>query len=192
MRLIQGQWFYYLLKRVCVLFTFTESNKNIIKMTDSEDSDYNVEEYVIPDTIRRTYNNEDLLSDEEQETGSSESEQEGNEEPEQDVTNSYCKLANGNGEISSSNQEEVVDEPVRPNSRYILYVTNLTSETTKSMLEDFFSDAGEVKAIRIPKVRLGSFAFVEMKEFEGFKVRSNKELLSICRTYIIYNLKLCF
>lgn len=141
-------------------------------MTDSDDSDYNVEEYVIPDTVRRTYNNEDLLSEDEEESNSSGSEEEGNNEPEQDIQNSHCKITNGNGAKSSSDQDEPADEPVRTNSRYILYVTNLTSETTRTMLEDFFADAGQVKSIRIPKVRLGSFAFVEMKDVDGFKVRS--------------------
>ena len=145
-------------------------------MTDSDDSEYNVEEYVIPDTIRRTYNNEDVISDGDDTSNSSKSDQEeNNEEPEQqDIQNSQCKVplvANGNGTKSSSDQEELEDEPVRANSRYILYVTNLSSETTRTMLEDFFADAGQVKSIRIPKVRLGSFAFVEMKDFEGFKVR---------------------
>lgn len=141
-------------------------------MSDSDDSEYNVEEYVIPDTIRRTYDNEDLLSDDDQESKTSGSEQEENDEAEKDIKNPQCKITNGNGVNKSEDEDDSTEEPVRPNSRYILYVTNLSSETTRTMLEDFFADAGQVKSIRIPKVRLGSYAFVEMKDFEGFKVRS--------------------
>lgn len=143
-------------------------------MTDSDDSDYNVEEYVIPDTVRRTYNNEDFLSNDEDESNSSGSEdgEDPEAEPAQDIQNSQCKLANGSTTKDVIEQEDPEDEPTRTNSRFILYVTNLSSETTRTMLEDFFADAGQVKSIRIPKVRLGSFAFVEMKDFEGFKVKA--------------------
>ncbi|CAG9802152.1 unnamed protein product [Chironomus riparius] len=63
----------------------------------------------------------------------------------------------------------VEEEPVRTNNRFILYVSNLSSETTKTMLEAFFADCGPLKSVRIPKKRLSRFAFVEMIEFEGYK-----------------------
>lgn len=140
-------------------------------MTDSDDSDYKVEDYVLPDTVRHTYNNEDLVSNDEQGSNSSESETEGNVEPKQEIENSHCKLSNGNGKKVESEHEESEEEQPRANKRYILYVTNLATETTKSILEDFFGDAGSVRSIRIPKVRLGCYAFVEMADFQGFKVR---------------------
>lgn len=138
-------------------------------MTDSEDSDYKVEDFVLPDTIRHTYNNEDLLSNDEQGSDSSESETDTNVEPKQEIANAQCKLVNGNGTKKESDQESEEEQP-RANKRYILYVTNLATETSKTMLEDFFSDAGSVRSIRIPKVRLGCYAFVEMADFDGFKV----------------------
>jgi len=49
-------------------------------------------------------------------------------------------------------------------NRYVLYVTNLSFETTKEELKSHFSKVGEVRAIRIPKSRKGNFAFVEMKD----------------------------
>ncbi|XP_070493013.1 nucleolin-like [Chironomus tepperi] len=66
-------------------------------------------------------------------------------------------------------QKVVEEEPVRTNNRFILYVSNLSSETTKTMLEAFFADCGALKSVRIPKKRLSHFAFVEMQDFEGFK-----------------------
>lgn len=151
-------------------------------MSDSDDSDYNVEEFVTPDTIRRTYNNEDLLSDDSDESGSSKSESEGNSDSE--VKNQQCKLKNGANEDEANEQDQPVStmrsrssEEPRTNSRFILYCTNLSATTTRSMLEDFFADAGPVKSIRIPKVRLGNFAFVEMKDVDGFKVRFFYEII---------------
>lgn len=142
-------------------------------MSDSESSDYVVEDYIKPDTVRYTNDNKDLLSESDEESDSAKSESEHSEVEE--IQDSQCKL-NGvkniatNGKRNKSDEEEVEAEPLRANSRYILYVTNLSSETTRSMLEDFFGDAGEIKSIRIPKVRLGSYAFVEMKDVEGYKV----------------------
>lgn len=54
-------------------------------------------------------------------------------------------------------------------NRFVLYVTNLSVESTKPTLEDYFSQSGEVKSIRIPKHRKSNFAFVEMKDAVGFK-----------------------
>lgn len=121
------------------LFTFL----NYRIMSDSDDSDYKVEDYVIPDTVRNTYKNEDTISDNEK--GEDESENDSGHE-EAEIKNPQCKLNGAN----DSEQEEVDQEPETPrtNSRFILYVTNLSSETTKSMLEDFFGDAGAIKAIR--------------------------------------------
>jgi RNA recognition motif-containing protein len=136
-------------------------------MSDSDGSDYVVDLYVKPETVRHTYRkDEDLISGSEDEKSGSGSEDEGVEDDTEEAGN-------------SQNQEEPEKEPARPNNRFILYVTNLSSETTKSMLQDFFGDCGMVKSIRIPKVRLGCFAFVEMVDFAGFKVRklSSNQLL---------------
>lgn len=154
-------------------------------MSDSDDSEYNVEDFIIPDTVRHTYNNEDVLSNDEQGSNSSDSETEDNVEPDQEILNPQCKLSNGNGKKTESDDEQSEDEPVRANKRYILYVTNLATETTKTMLEDFFNDAGLVRSIRIPKVRLGCYAFVEMADFDGFKVTLGSHYFSIFRECLI-------
>lgn len=54
-------------------------------------------------------------------------------------------------------------------NRFVLYVTNLTRETTKNHLEEFFSTAGTIKSVRIPKTRASNFAFVEMKDQQSFQ-----------------------
>lgn len=145
-------------------------------MSDSDSSDYNVEDYVKPETVRHTYNNEDVISDEEEDGSDSEASAKSGSESDSEVKNPQCKL-NGS-EVTNGKDEEKPAKPrkasalgpEKSNSRFILYVTNLSGETTRTMLEDFFGDAGEIKSIRIPKVRLGNFAFVEMKDFDGYKV----------------------
>lgn len=151
--------------------------KEIFKMSESSDSDYNVEDYIKPEVVRRTYNNEDLLTDDDEDDDSESSEAHSDHE----VNNSQCKVkkAEKPEREDEEEQEEEIEAP-RANSRYILYVTNLSPETTRSMLEDFFTDAGQIKSIRIPKVRLGSFAFVEMMDIEGFKVNKLKLLKFTC------------
>lgn len=179
----------YSIQSVLTLFTFIREIFSST-MSDSDSSDYVVEDYVIPDAVRNTYNNEDLLSDSGGGSDSDDSGKGGESEIEDSpIKNQQCKLKNGTenlksatgsaelngtGSISRPDEDPEDDsgpEPPRANSRYILYVTNLSGETTKSMLEDFFGDAGSIRAIRIPKVRLGCYAFVEMKDFDGFKVK---------------------
>lgn len=62
--------------------------------------------------------------------------------------------------------------------RFVLYVTNLNYSTTRDTLTEFFSAAGPVKSVRIPKVRRGAFAFIEMSDVNGFKVSAIKSLQS--------------
>lgn len=54
--------------------------------------------------------------------------------------------------------------------RYVLYVTNINYSTTREILAEFFSVAGDVKSVRVPKVRRSAFAFVEMSDINGFRV----------------------
>lgn len=152
-------------------------------MSASDDSDYNVEEFIKPETIRRTYNNKDLVSGSEEESASDKSEAEEEiEEPE--IKNPQCKLKNGDASEEEVRRVPKVEQP-RANNRYILYVTNLSPTTTRSMLEDFFGDAGQIKSIRIPKVRLGNFAFVEMVNNEGFIVRNTIILISSLHLFTV-------
>lgn len=55
--------------------------------------------------------------------------------------------------------------------KFVLYVTNLSYSTTRDTLTEFFSVAGTVKSVRIPKVRRNAFAFIEMNDITGFKVK---------------------
>ena len=57
-------------------------------------------------------------------------------------------------------------------NRYVLYVTNLNFGTSKERLSEYFSTAGPVKTVRIPKKRKGGFAFVEMEDIAGFQVNT--------------------
>lgn len=139
------------------------------------DSDYVVEDFVQPETVRHTYTKEeDVIS-------GSDDEKSGESEDE-DVSSKNAQPESDN--VHEEEIEEPEEEPPRPNNRFILYVTNLSGETTRSMIQDYFGDCGEIKSIRIPKVRLGCYAFVEMKDFSGFKVRL---LISFPTKLIKYN-----
>lgn len=76
---------------------------------------------------------------------------------------------NKTGHLSDAQITALVRGASKSN-RYVLYVTNLNYETSKTKLEEFFSNAGEVKSVRIPKTRKSAFAFVEMDDIDGFKV----------------------
>lgn len=54
--------------------------------------------------------------------------------------------------------------------RFVIYITNLNYSTTREALTEFFEAAGQVKSVRVPKVRRSAFAFVEMSDISGFKV----------------------
>lgn len=95
-------------------------------MSDSDDSDYKVEEYIKPEVVRNTYKNTDTISD--HENGLSDESPSGAEDSDDNVSDSQvknpqCKLK------SKAEQDEL--EAERANSRFILYVTNLSKETTK-------------------------------------------------------------
>ncbi|XP_075166722.1 uncharacterized protein LOC142238881 [Haematobia irritans] len=186
---------------------------SIVKMTDS-DSDYNVDEFIKPDTIRKPINDEsaDLLgnfddvkrkeildgtyedkmdSDNEQFSPMEEESSSDNDEETDGEHND--KEMNGDEENNSNAEDEAIANTqkagyVNPfgkksltkeqlgqllkgaakTNRFVLYVTNLNFETTKSDLEEHFSEAGSVRSIRIPKKRNGGFAFVEMNDLESF------------------------
>ena len=72
------------------------------------------------------------------------------------------------GGLSKAQLEQLRKGAAKIN-RYVLYVTNLSFETTKGDLEDLFSTKGSVKSVRIPKQRRGGFAFVEMNDLDSFQ-----------------------
>ncbi|KAG5681522.1 hypothetical protein PVAND_010948 [Polypedilum vanderplanki] len=139
-------------------------------MGESDDSDYNVEEYITPTITRHTYNKTDdsYLSDEGDFKESSESENEDSDEVNLEIE-TQCKLPKVDRNLEKKEGKVENNEPIKTNNRFILYVSNLPPETSKQMLETLFMDCGKIKSVRIPKKRLGNFAFVEMFDIEGLK-----------------------
>lgn len=82
------------------------------------------------------------------------------------------KVAN-NSQKSMKLTDDQIKALIRGSSkqdRFVLYVTNLNYSTTREALTGFFEAAGQVKSVRVPKVRRSAFAFVEMSDIDGFKV----------------------
>lgn len=78
----------------------------------------------------------------------------------------------GKTSVSISNQQiTALMKGASKQNRFVLYVTNLNYDTSKERLHEFFQKVGEVKSVRIPKSRKTAFAFVEMDDIGGFKVR---------------------
>lgn len=75
-----------------------------------------------------------------------------------------------NGKISQDQISSLLRGSTKAN-RFVLYVTNLNFGTSKERLTEYFSTSGAVKTVRIPKKRKGGFAFVEMSDIDGFRVR---------------------
>lgn len=185
-------------------------------MSDSEDSNYIVEEYVRPDKIgappvndesadilgnfddqkRKNIENnvtEDTFmeSNSEEDSESDDDEDQPSDQMEETVNATdnppnvekerkkaaKVKLAKmmqdeeeRNGRIG---QEQITSllQGVSKANRFVLYVTNLNFTTSKERLAEYFSQAGGVKAVRIPKKRRGGFAFIEMVDVNAFQVR---------------------
>ncbi|KAL9921266.1 uncharacterized protein ACN427_002380 [Glossina fuscipes fuscipes] len=181
-------------------------------MDCSDDSDYNVDEYVKPDRIREPVNDDtaDLLgnfddqkrreitdgiynsressdldenifdeyseknksqltSDAEEDAGIKEENVFSNEHL---PTNASDVLCNSNRVASKLLSKEQLTQLMRGTSkanRYVLYVTNLDFDTSKTDLLEHFGKIGSVRTVRIPKNRRGGFAFVEMDDLEGYQ-----------------------
>lgn len=110
------------------------------------------------------------------EVESSSSEEEGEEEEEEEkdkkkpaVLAKKIKEKKGppTSDISSEQMKKLMTGA--KSTRLVMYVTNLSFDTTKDMLESHFSDAGSVKSVRIPKIRKAGFAFVEMEDADSFQ-----------------------
>jgi hypothetical protein len=150
----------------------------------SDDSDYDVEQYVKPTVKRSTYNNGDdkylseegdsSLSNNEEDHEEEQEKSDGSENEEKDNKIEEKSIEKKIPERTESKPKAVkkdkivAEEPVRTNNRFILHVSNLPIDTSKNMLETFFFAAGQIKGIRQPKNR--KFAFVEMTDITGFNV----------------------
>lgn len=88
---------------------------------------------------------------------------------------------NASGKLSGQQVTALMKGASKQN-RFVLYVTNLNYNTARERLHEFFQQVGGVKSVRIPKNRKTAFAFVEMENVDGFKVKSkliNRNLTSI-------------
>lgn len=179
-------------------------------MSDTDDSDYIVEQYVRPDKIGAPLINDesaDILGNFDDQkrkqiqenaidvfaASSADEEEEEDDESEDEVQDDYpatkrvvdehvddgalpaIKKRKPNTPINSDGtigEEQVASllKGVSKANRLVLYVTNLNFATSKERLAEYFSSAGPVKAVRIPKKRKGGFAFIEMADLTGFKV----------------------
>lgn len=168
-------------------------------MTDSDDSDYVVEQYIRPktcsvplrndesadllgnfdDSKRKNIeidneNNSDCGGDEFSENGEGDSDEESEVDDETGVLSmrtvkSKKAVKEYDGKISQVQVASLLRGSAKSN-RFVLYVTNLNFGTSKERLTEYFSTSGNVKAVRIPKKRKGGFAFIEMSDVDGFKV----------------------
>lgn len=143
------------------------------------ESDYIVEDYIRPEVIKKANNDEsaDLLGN-------------FDDEKRQEILAGTRDESVDSSEAESINDgvsgdEDMSEEPTTKlskdqltslmkgsgkSNRFVLYVTNLSDDTTKDDLNSLFSVAGEIKGIRRPEGRRTvHFAFVEMKTIEGFQ-----------------------
>lgn len=140
--------------------------------------DYVVEEYIKPTVKRNTYDKSDDHYISEQDVSDSGSEKSEKSDNEEEVDDTKYSKSDKQAVPEVPKEKKEVNNKVKSNpqvpgstARLILHVSNLSEETTKSMLEAFFGDAGQLKSVRIPKKRgTNNFAFVEMKDPESFKV----------------------
>lgn len=178
-------------------------------MSESDDSDYLVEQYIRPKTCSVPLRNDesaDLLGNFD-DSKRKNNEFDGDNNSDDGAHEEFSE--NGDGqEQDDSDESDGDDQMEMPNStdssirkvkskksskdydgiisqdqitsllrgstksnRFVLYVTNLNFGTSKERLTEYFSTSGNVKAVRIPKKRKGGFAFVEMSDVDGFKVR---------------------
>jgi nucleolar protein 6 len=128
----------------------------------SSDSEYEVEQYVRPAKAQKL-----------EETAESESE----EDVDQPTNEANAEDSGDDSDSSdldhlpglTKDQLESIRETLRYKKRFVLNIANLNRGTSKDEIAEHFSQAGRVKAIRIPKFRNSGFAFVEMLDPEGFQ-----------------------
>lgn len=163
-------------------------------MSSDSDSDYNVEEFLKPTKVTAPLRNDesgDILKNFDDErlkiktlgSGSEDDEDEESNESDMEKEMIYDEIQineeneqNDDDKLEKKFNSSLSDEQIQKlrtgfskSNRFVLYVTNLTSETVKNDLMEFFSTHGKVKSIRIPKNRKSNFAFVEMIDSESFK-----------------------
>lgn len=143
-------------------------------MENDSDSDYCVEDFVKPVIVKPPINDDsaDLLGN-------------FDDEKRQEILSGIYEIDANDEELDNSCSDNEYAEPTTKlsddqlnallkgtgkSNRFVLYVTNMSEDTTKRDLINLFSNAGEVKAIRKPEGRRGkNFAFVEMATISGFK-----------------------
>lgn len=95
---------------------------------------------------------------------------------EEEIGDDGAATTKQNGKLTKTTSTGITDEQLtklltgsKKTNRFVLYITNLSAETTKAALQDLFSQSGTIKSIRIPKKRSNSFAFVEMVDVGGLR-----------------------
>lgn len=160
---------------------------NLCRSAHESDDEYVVEDFVKPDVVRKSINDDsaDILGNFDDEKRKSivdgsyyeelMEQQYQDEDTDADTENS---TANENDEMETDNlannqlsQEQIKQllKGTAKSNRYVLYVTNLNFETSKDNLMEHFRTKGDVRSIRIPKKRRGGYAFVEMSDLEGYR-----------------------
>lgn len=215
-------------------------------MSDSDDSDYIVEQFVKPDKIGKLATNDesaDILGnfddkkrkniennvfeeepepeddDEDEEEESDEEEEEEVDDDDDDAEVAETTI-DDEGNVKTITNKRKIDATAEPKAkkvrktkpenngeigeeqitsllrgvskanRFVLYVTNLNFGTDKDRLAQYFSQAGVVKTVRIPKKRKGGFAFVEMADVTAFKVNTHKKINKYKNLVDQYNLNI--
>ena len=138
--------------------------KEIQVENDSSDSEYEVEHYVKPAKLQKL----------EESDGTDEESEHEEAEPRDDKKVDASGHESDSSDIGrlpglTKDQLESIRETVRYKKRFVLNIANLNRGTSKEELTEHFSQAGKVKAVRIPKFRNSAFAFVEMLDADGFQ-----------------------
>lgn len=176
-------------------------------MTERDDSDYVVEEYIRPKTCSVPLRNDesaDLLGnfddskrknieidDENNSDADEDDDDHEQDDSDESVDDRQMEVVDSRGSSTASSVQKskskksskeydgkISQDQIAAllrgstkSNRFVLYVTNLNFGTSKERLTEYFSTSGNVKSVRIPKKRKGGFAFVEMADVDGFKVR---------------------
>lgn len=155
-------------------------------------SEYAVEEFTKPKKIRVPLSDDDQVQEkavgENRDDSSDETVNKTNREIDKDdsqrlsksqtdseATTSACvnQSSKSNKKSNKKNKKikkSALDKNTTDEHRYVLYVKHLNYKTKRAKLEDFFSTAGTVKSVSIPKRRKAAYAFVEMADGNGFMV----------------------
>lgn len=142
---------------------------------DDRSSDDNVmpEKGEVENSTNKNASSKIKISDIEEETPASSSTTKTKKSNRKSVQQSVAKNSQNQTTNLTDEQIQALIRGSSKKDRFVLYITNLNYSTTREALTEFFQAAGQVKSVRVPKVRRSAFAFVEMCDIDGFKVIYN-------------------